>query len=289
MTLGDWYAFHDTQRTKAMNEQQWLTSDNLTAMLREVMIDRPASRPLSSGRVSDRKIRLFCLACRLGNKQRGPLDGREDCGYLAIDSTDGAESAGWDVVRLSESWCSSAGDSAGDLPLALRAALLREIVGNPFRPMRLCGHDHLPDDWPFRCVSCARLRTPQVLTLALAAYDERLPDGTLDPARLAVLSDALEEAGCPSQEDSVCPSCSPYHKDTANPFGVGPGYRPERDPASGRHEGGWTNCKVCNCGGSSDCGRPGVVRANNQLLAHLRSAGPHVRGCFAIDCVLKKE
>jgi hypothetical protein len=33
--------------------------------------------------------------------------------------------------------------------------------------------------------------------LAEAAYEERtLPEGTLDPARLAILADALEDAGC---------------------------------------------------------------------------------------------
>jgi hypothetical protein len=35
-----------------------------------------------------------------------------------------------------------------------------------------------------------------VARLARAAYDDRLPEGGLDPARLAVLADALEEAGC---------------------------------------------------------------------------------------------
>jgi hypothetical protein len=41
------------------------------------------------------------------------------------------------------------------------------------------------------------LRTPAVLALAAAAYDNRVsPAGTLDPDRLAVLADALEEAGC---------------------------------------------------------------------------------------------
>jgi hypothetical protein len=40
-------------------------------------------------------------------------------------------------------------------------------------------------------------RRGTVVRLARAAYDERrLPEGTLDPGRLAVLSDALEEAGC---------------------------------------------------------------------------------------------
>jgi hypothetical protein len=39
--------------------------------------------------------------------------------------------------------------------------------------------------------------TPQAVALAQAAYDERvLPAGTLDTARLAVLADALEDAGC---------------------------------------------------------------------------------------------
>ena len=40
-------------------------------------------------------------------------------------------------------------------------------------------------------------RTPTVNSLVEAAYQERdLPSGHLDPARLAVLSDALEDAGC---------------------------------------------------------------------------------------------
>jgi hypothetical protein len=39
--------------------------------------------------------------------------------------------------------------------------------------------------------------SPAVLALAEAAYQEReLPSGRLDPTRLAVLADALEDAGC---------------------------------------------------------------------------------------------
>jgi hypothetical protein len=52
-----------------------------------------------------------------------------------------------------------------------------------------------------------------------------LPAGTLDSARLAVLTDALEEAGCD----------------------------------------------------------------NADLLAHLHSNGPHVRGCWVVDLILGKE
>jgi hypothetical protein len=63
----------------------------------------------------------------------------------------------------------------------VQAALVRDILGNPFRGVALdrsCG-------------------TAGVLRLGQAIYDEReLPGGTLDPTRLAVLAGALEEAGC---------------------------------------------------------------------------------------------
>jgi hypothetical protein len=68
--------------------------------------------------------------------------------------------------------------------------------------------------------------TPTVVALAQAAYDEReLPSGQLDPARLAVLADALEDAGATDAD----------------------------------------------------------------LLAHLRSPGPHVRGCYAVDLLLGRK
>ena len=80
---------------------------------------------------------------------------------------------------------------------------------------------------PFRPVTVSPgWQTPQVVAQAQAAYDEReLPAGTLDPTRLAVLADALEEAGCTDQT----------------------------------------------------------------VLEHLRGAGPHVRGCWAVDLLLGKE
>jgi hypothetical protein len=63
-----------------------------------------------------------------------------------------------------------------------QANLLRDIFGNPFRP-------------PF-----APLLLDTVVSLAQAAYDEReLPSGHLDPIRLAVLADALEEAGAAAE------------------------------------------------------------------------------------------
>src|SRR5262249_12049068 len=62
-----------------------------------------------------------------------------------------------------------------------QAALLRDIFGNPFKPVVL------GEEWV----------TPTITRLAQAAYDARLlPEGALDPSHLAVLGDALEEAGC---------------------------------------------------------------------------------------------
>jgi hypothetical protein len=62
-----------------------------------------------------------------------------------------------------------------------QADLFREVFGNPFRPVAR------DTTW----------LTPVVISLAQAAYDQRLlPSGHLAPARLAVLADALEEAGC---------------------------------------------------------------------------------------------
>jgi hypothetical protein len=66
-----------------------------------------------------------------------------------------------------------------------QCGLLRCIFGNPCRPVLL------KPSW----------QTPAVVALAQTAYDERiLPAGTLDPDHLAVLSDALEEAGCDSAD-----------------------------------------------------------------------------------------
>ena len=59
--------------------------------------------------------------------------------------------------------------------------ILRDVVGNPFRPVALS------PAW----------RSPAVLALAQAAYNNRiLLAGILEPDRLAIVADALEEAGC---------------------------------------------------------------------------------------------
>jgi hypothetical protein len=62
------------------------------------------------------------------------------------------------------------------------AALLRELIGDPFHPV----------------VLDPTVRTPTVQALAQSAYEERqMPSGELDPQRLVVLAAALEDAGAP--------------------------------------------------------------------------------------------
>jgi hypothetical protein len=93
--------------------------------------------------------------------------------------------------------------------------LLRCIFGNPF-----AAAPHIDPSWLV-------WNGGTVKRLAESAYEERLlPSGMLDTARLTVLADALEEAGCASEE----------------------------------------------------------------ILGHLREQGKvHVRGCFVLDLLLKKE
>jgi hypothetical protein len=110
------------------------------------------------------------------------------------------EDGEWDGGRSSGRWVEKA-------EAETHARLLREVFGNPFR-----------------CVSVGpALLTPTVTSLAHAAYDNRtLPAGTLEPDRLAVFADALEEEGC----------------------------------------------------------------TNAGVIDHLRSPGPHFRGCWAVDLCL---
>jgi hypothetical protein len=61
----------------------------------------------------------------------------------------------------------------------------RDVFKSPFRPVTLD----------------PTLLTPLIVSLAQAAYEARsLPSGELDSARLTVLADALEEAGCTNSD-----------------------------------------------------------------------------------------
>jgi hypothetical protein len=219
-----------------MTEAEWLGCREPEAMLEFLC-----------GKGRDRKLRLFACACcrrvweRLGNRRsQSAVVAAEKFADCAISqdelsaaatgasiATGGTREAGKPLLREVAALAASpwqdrleedllraaqlvrAKSRATEAGASIQAGLIRCIFGNPFCPSTVDP-------------SC---RTPVVAALAQAAYGERqFPSGQLDPARIAVLADALEDAGC--------------------------------DAAA--------------------------------ILDHLRSPGPHVRGCWALDLVLGK-
>jgi hypothetical protein len=190
-----------------MTEQEWLESVDPTTML-EFLRDK----------ASDRKLRLFACACcrqvwhRLEDERSRravELTERYFEGEVSACDWSAAFFDCWDSDRRTfifqdalqrtaartaywKTGFASPGILLGGYEAAQSAcqgaweadnrfSLLRDIFGNPFRPVTL------DPTW----------LTPTLTNLAMAAYEERsLPSGELDPARLAVLADALEEAGC---------------------------------------------------------------------------------------------
>lgn len=98
-----------------------------------------------------------------------------------------AKAAGFKFDLVAESYGDVAAHEMADIFRAphlnsetkLQATLFRDIIGNLWKPVTLSPN--------------IRAAAQQ---LAQAAYDERRDDGSLDPARLLVLADALEENGC---------------------------------------------------------------------------------------------
>jgi hypothetical protein len=163
------------------------------------------------GKVSERKLRLFACACcrrawHLLEDQRsrqavliaeahadGTVSPRALRKARAFAADAFAFASGHYTAPGAHAACAhavaaNAAESAREATAAVhdpgQAALLRCIIGNPFRP---------------GAVEAAWLAWGGgiVPRLARAAYDHRhSPGGSLDVARLAVLADALEEAGC---------------------------------------------------------------------------------------------
>lgn len=143
--------------------------------------------------------------------------------------------------------------------------------------------------------------TPTVVSLAEAAYQERgnscpvsyhhLPhdycdgtpsekrryNGTLDPVRLMVLADALEEAGC-GNEDILMHLRGMEKRPKKFCFTCGC-----RVWTPGRKQGG---VRMTWCAG---CGANGPYEADALETEWHPSRSPHVRGCWAVDLLLGKE
>lgn len=219
--------------------------------------------------------------------------------------------------------CTGDAKSAADIAIeyrlidnSVKANLLRCIIGNPFRPvtlpMQTLAFSGQPkDDWspapPAATIRHCPWLTPTVLMLAQDAYERRvgrkcnecpkwegveirvgfdavqavidfgerrkacrcrgtchIDDGSLDPLTLSALADALEEAGCKEQDAGNwrrCHGCGELfvyiHKYSA--------------------------CNSPGCDGEDSS--PAAKWVAHPIVAHLRSPGPHVRGCLALDLV----
>jgi hypothetical protein len=196
----------------AMTEAEWLAATDPMQMLEALW---------ASGTASGRKARLFaCGCCRhvwdqlLGGLSKQAVEATE----RLVDGPPGEdlgrlggmwdrvifEEGGWQSNKVAsglcqavlEGWRAAQQVAWETSRLAARRkerqyqiALLRCILGPlPFRPV------YVPP-------SVGMWNDGTVVRLAEAAYQERsFPEGTLDKARLAVLADAVEEAGSEDAE-----------------------------------------------------------------------------------------
>lgn len=215
------------ERGGRMDREQWLKSADPQEMLRWLTegcgvcdgtgwLGGMTSPPLPCERCggwrprlpSDRKLRL--LACALRRAVVGfPWDGQSQ-GWADMEEgpeepvlADGVGPAVVPAVRSARLFI------GGDLPDRLRpshaasAAILRDTVGDPWAVWFEMPSGRTPDRPAFYRTFYRAFyrawRTPDVMATATGAYDDRLRDGRLDPARLAVLADALTDAGCDEQ------------------------------------------------------------------------------------------
>jgi hypothetical protein len=222
-----------------MTEAEWNSCTDPQAMLAFLRY---------AGRLSDRKARLFGVACcrriwHLLSDERSRravevaerfADGQvmkdelQAAYALAFYAADAPKYPGDEGVRIdipeADALAYAAASAADDAVIFADAAAasVRYARDDEGEAQAALLHD-IFNPWPSASVDA--FRTPPVLALAQAAYDDRLlPSGELDPARLAALAAALAAAGCTDAE----------------------------------------------------------------LLAHLRSPGLHCRGCWALDSLLSR-
>lgn len=172
-----------------MTEAEWLASADPMSMLKFLM-----DTARFAGFSDRKKGLLFAASYRVKTellaRDRSYRSAIEVFEKHADGLTEGLEkdnSVRMAFRHLVNNYPRTAADGDKSIPQEERfvlAHLFRDIVGNPYRPLSFdVAH-----------------RTPTVVSRAQAAYDERqLPRGELNPHRLAVLADALEEVGAPAE------------------------------------------------------------------------------------------
>ena len=323
-----------------MNEQDWLSSTDPTAMLRYVTGTEDGERGNGHRLVSARKLRLFaCACCRqvwhllTDDATCGRCNGKgsyhssitrdsridhpcADCSGIgrinrsrrAVETAeryaDGEateeerQQASCAALRATEgsptnavvAWASLGDTPQGAAQHAVNivagkpalAAILRCIVGNPYKPVRLTtvlvggnmGLPHARPPW----------LTPTVLRIAATIYAEQRWDET------GVLADALEDAGCSDADLLAHLRGKPYRMRCWKCKGSGKMERTVRD-LERVDEGFKTKSGKGPCDEVMIYDRDGTGRR----LQTCREGwfefqtGPHVRGCHVVDAILGKE
>jgi ribosomal protein L37E len=191
-----------------MTESEYLACADPARLLEWLRGNHPFLPPCPAPPPSDRKLRLFACACRERAVESLAA------GWVEAYGSEGEKIR--DSPGMARAWANG-NATDGDLTQALKASLLRDVVGNPFRPLdggrpvrdervcEKCGHRSARH--PGKCTACGsdhvrkwRVRdtwgwlTPAVLGIARRAYDLR------DWEALPVLADALQEAGCEDEQ-----------------------------------------------------------------------------------------
>jgi hypothetical protein len=285
-----------------MTEAEWLASEYPAALLDYLTHETTSPNGfavLHSRRdvplASDRKLRLFACALWLSVGDRLATSDRIAYERLVrfVDSGDSADlKHSWSLPLLSplefaeNSIRGFVGKNWRGSP-AVAAALLRDIVGNPFRPV-VTSRLYLLDPVANAIVAAAGHAACEEVPRAAASYDGRywtavramiVRDHWLtadvramarkaydghDFAALPIIADAMEEAGCGLVYP--CPRCEgkPLMYQVGSTRGM-PDFRAVR-------------CSICNS--------TGRVEKVHPLIEHLRSPGPHARGCWVLDLIL---
>jgi hypothetical protein len=220
-----------------MDELEWLTSTDARRMLE---FCRPDSQPERS-LISDRKLHLFTLAVFRSARPHDPSHEKVANGWEEKGVVEGQE------TRL-PFWINGEIWRHTTPP----ADLMRDIVGNPFR----------------ECLTHKDLATHGILAwqggiiprLAQQVYDSR------DFSGMAILADALEDAGC--EDEAILAHCRQPKYQCKYCL------KPVNHWYSYAHKKDWFACS--HCGVSLPCHKYTMLAI-------------HARGCWVVDLILGKE
>jgi hypothetical protein len=180
-------------KSKAMTEAEWLSSTDPIVMLAELQ---------RNARASDRKLRLFGVAC-----SRRVWPWLDALGRAAVEVAEGYADglAGPEELRAARLACTSGGDSAvwyaaaSNAMIAARNAALSAQAGGHLAREGAAQAALLRDLFGDDCsllapvdVAWLESRGATARQLAQTLYEEQ----AFDSRAMGLLADALEEAGC---------------------------------------------------------------------------------------------